>query len=176
MTALRMPPVPRPSASKALYLALVVTAVASALAAGCGGAPKSASEKSASETTGSSLAGGTASAATPAAATPALPESAAIPAPVGPATPSGEPGALVFARRCALCHGADGHGDGVASKGLNPKPRNFHDQAYMSTRTDAQLLDVIHKGKGVMPRWQGQLSEAEMKAVLAHIRSLGTKP
>ena len=63
-------------------------------------------------------------------------------------------------QRCALCHGADGRGDGVASKGLNPKPRNFHDQAYMSSRTDTQLLEVIHKGKGVMPRWEGQLSEA----------------
>ena len=72
--------------------------------------------------------------------------------------------------------GPDGRGDGVASKGLNPKPRNFHDVAYMQTRTDAQLLEVIHKGKGVMPRWEGQLSDAEMKLVLAHIRSLGSRP
>jgi mono/diheme cytochrome c family protein len=64
-------------------------------------------------------------------------------------------------------------GDGVASKGLNPKPRNFHDTAYMSTRTDAQLLEVIHNGKGAMPKWGGQLSEAEITAVLAHVRALG---
>jgi mono/diheme cytochrome c family protein len=85
-------------------------------------------------------------------------------------------GAQVFAKRCVLCHGVDGHGDGIAAKGLNPKPRNFHDQAYMKTRTDAQLLEVIHKGKGAMPRWEGQLSEAEIRAVLAHVRALGAKP
>ena len=82
----------------------------------------------------------------------------------------------MFAQRCALCHGPDGHGDGPGSKALNPKPRNFHDKAYMSTRTDAQLLETIHKGKGVMPKWGGVLSEAEITAVLAHIRDLGKKP
>ena len=96
-------------------------------------------------------------------------------APAAAATPA-ELGAKVFQTRCMLCHGKDGHGDGVASKGLNPKPRNFHDRDYMRTRTDAQLLEVIHKGKGAMPRWEGQLSEAEMTAVLAHIRRLGQTP
>ena len=42
------------------------------------------------------------------------------------------------------------------------------------SQTDAQLSEVIHKGKGVMPRWEGQLSEAEIQAVLKHVRSLGT--
>ena len=84
-------------------------------------------------------------------------------------------GAQVFVKRCVLCHGADGGGDGVASKQLNPKPRNFHDLAYMKTRTDAQLSQVIHQGKGAMPRWQGQLTEAEIAAVLAHIRALGNE-
>ena len=47
------------------------------------------------------------------------------------------------------------------------------DKAYMATRTDAQLLEVIHKGKGAMPKWEGQLSEAEIAAVLQHVRELG---
>jgi mono/diheme cytochrome c family protein len=82
----------------------------------------------------------------------------------------------VFAQKCALCHGPDGRGDGPGSAALNPKPRNFHDQAYMKTRTDAELLEVIRNGKGVMPKWGGLMSEAEMKAVLAHVRELGEKP
>ncbi len=93
---------------------------------------------------------------------------------------AGEPaevlGPKVFAARCALCHGSDGHGNGPGSAALNPKPRNFHDKAYMSTRTDAQLLEVIHNGKGAMPKWGGILSEAEINAVLKHVRSLGEKP
>ena len=106
------------------------------------------------------------------------PAPAATPAPTaaGPAPSGAEVGAKVFATRCALCHGPDGHGDGPGSAALNPKPRNFHDKAYMSTRTDAQLLEVIHQGKGAMPKWGGVLSEAEISAVLAHIRELGTKP
>ena len=63
-----------------------------------------------------------------------------------------------------------------APTGKLHEPRNFHDKAYMSTRTDAQLLEVIHSGKGAMPKWGGLLSEAEISAVLAHVRSLGTKP
>ena len=148
-------------------LACFALSVACALAAGCGGS-KHASENARTASAGAG--------SDPVTAVTAGADSGIVPQPPGaPGTPVGEPGAVLFAKRCALCHGADGHGDGVASKGLNPKPRNFHDETYMSTRTDAQLLEVIHKGKGVMPRWEGQLSEAEIRAVLAHIRKLGGK-
>ena len=153
-------------------LALVALALATAFAAGCGGGAKSGSDASSSSGTST----------TP--ATPAPAETTAAPAPApagasgsgGSAASAADLGAKVFATRCALCHGPDGHGDGPGSKGLKPQPRNFHDTAYMSSRTDAQLLETIHKGKGPMPRWQGILSEAEMTAVLAHIRTLGKKP
>jgi len=147
--------------------AIAALAIASALLAGCGGGAKSGSDSS----------GSAASNAPP----PAPVETTVTTPPVGSTPPSGDAlsgdlGTRVFAQRCALCHGPDGHGDGPGSKALNPKPRNFHDQAYMSTRTDAQLLEVIHKGKGVMPKWGGVLSEAEITAVLTHIRELGKKP
>ncbi len=159
------PPPLRPAFQvlRAALLLMAAIAAAAAFAAGCGGG-KAASESASAGTTSSGS-------ASPSAVIPAPADS--IPPPPGPAGAAGDLGALVFAKRCALCHGPDGHGDGVASKGLNPKPRNFHDVAYMSTRTDAQLLEVIHKGKGVMPRWEGQLSEAEIAAVLKHVRSLG---
>lgn len=75
-----------------------------------------------------------------------------------------------------LCHGADGHGDGTASKALKPPPRNFHDAAYMSTRTDAQLAEVIKNGKGAMPAWKAQLSDEQVNALVAHVRKLGQQP
>jgi mono/diheme cytochrome c family protein len=34
-------------------------------------------------------------------------------------------GAKVYATNCAVCHGAEGKGDGAAGAGLNPKPRNL---------------------------------------------------
>ena len=36
----------------------------------------------------------------------------------------------------------------------------------MKTRTDAQLLEVIHKGKGVMPAWGKVLTDAQIQAAL----------
>ena len=149
--------------------ALVALAAVLAVSAGCGSSGGSSSGSAANGTPEASAPAPAApTATTPAAASSGLPDSLGL-----PAGAAGDLGALVFAKRCVLCHGPDGHGDGVASKGLNPKPRNFHDQAYMSTRSDAQLSEVIHKGKGVMPRWEGQLSEAEIQAVLKHVRALG---
>ncbi len=147
-------------------IALIAIALALSLAAlaGCGGG-KAASSDAASP--------GTSATPAPAAAAPAT-DSAASPAAGMPA--SADPGERVFKTRCIICHGPSGHGDGVASKGLDPKPRNFHDKAYMSTKTDAQLLTTIHMGKGVMPAWKGQLSEDEMKAVLAYVRRFADQP
>lgn len=154
----------RSRALRALAPSLILASLVLALIASCGGGGTS----SPPSTTGGAPSGAPE-------AEPAAP-AAEAPAATAPAATPVDLGGKVFATRCALCHGADGHGDGVASKGLNPKPRNFHDRAYMSTRTDAQLLEVIHKGKGAMPRWEGQLSEAEITAVLGHIRGLGQKP
>jgi mono/diheme cytochrome c family protein len=139
-----------------------------AIVAGCGGSKSGGTSENSSA---SSTPGGQSPTPSP----PPAAESTASPATSAPAA-SADLGAKVFAQRCALCHGPDGHGDGVGSKGLKPQPRNFHDKAYMSTRTDAQLLATIHSGKGPMPRWQGVLSEAEMAAALKHIRELGKKP
>jgi mono/diheme cytochrome c family protein len=153
-------------AARAVLIALAALAALLALVAGCGGA------KTGSD--GSSASSNNAPPPAPVETTVTTPPPASTP-PSGDAL-SGDLGTRVFAQRCALCHGPDGHGDGPGSKALNPKPRNFHDTAYMSSRTDAQLLDTIHKGKGAMPRWGGVLSEAEITAVFAHIRELGKKP
>jgi mono/diheme cytochrome c family protein len=34
-------------------------------------------------------------------------------------------GQKLYAQNCAMCHGAEGKGDGSAGAGLNPKPRNL---------------------------------------------------
>jgi len=149
---------PARPALAAARLALIALSLVLAAVAGCGGS----GSKPAAD----------ANAVTPEPAVTPVPagvDSSAMPVAAAPA----DLGSLVFAKRCALCHGAEGRGDGIAAKGLNPKPRNFHDTAYMKTRTDAQLLEIIHQGKGAMPKWSGQLSEAEIDAVLAHVRELG---
>lgn len=141
----------RPRATAATFI--VVLALAGAVVSGCGSKSDS----------GSSATPDNTSATTPPPAAPLADSTAII-------------GQQVFTQRCVLCHGPSGHGDGVGSKGLKPAPRNFHDAAYMSTRTDEQLSEVIHTGKGVMPKWGGILTDAQIHAVIAHIRTFAGTP
>ena len=60
-------------------------------------------------------------------------------------------GEQVVSEKCVLCHGQSGKGDGPGGAALNPKPRDWTDHAYMGSRTDDQLYDVIFNGKGSMP-------------------------
>lgn len=141
-------------------LSLVAIALISVVLAGCGG---SKSEPAATSSTPATT-----------------PEPAAGAGEPNPATPAAETGeaaiAQLFKTRCALCHGADGHGDGPGAAALKPAPRNLHDKAYMSTRTDAQLSEVIHLGKGAMPKWGGILTDEQITGLVKHVRELGEKP
>ena len=159
------PPIRSLSPLRLAALGLISLTLVFVAIAGCGGAKTD--QASSNTNTGTEPA--------PPATTPA-PDTAKSASTAGAGESAEVLGPKVFATRCALCHGPDGHGNGPGSAALNPKPRNFHDKAYMSTRTDAQLLEVIHKGKGAMPKWGGVLSEAEINAALKHIRSLGEKP
>lgn len=146
-------------------LALISLALSLAVIAGCGGSGSN-TDNTATNNPPTT---------TPAPATPAPDTTPSAPA--ADANLSAEAlGAKVFATRCALCHGPDGHGNGPGAAALNPKPRNYHDKAYMDSRTDAQLLEVIRNGKGAMPKWGAILSEAEIQAVLKHVRGLSQKP
>jgi len=85
-------------------------------------------------------------------------------------------GAKIYAEKCSVCHGPNGKGDGPGGAALNPKPRDHTNGAYMNSRTDDELLAVIHNGKGAMPAWKGVLTEEQMHAVLKHVRSLAVPP
>lgn len=87
-------------------------------------------------------------------------------------------GQAKFQQLCATCHGATGKGDGAAAAGLNPRPRNFSDAAYMARRTDADLKKVILEGgpaaglSALMPPWKTSCSETDIANLIAYIRSL----
>ena len=82
-------------------------------------------------------------------------------------------GEAVVKERCVLCHGEGGKGDGPGGAALNPKPRNWTDHAYMGTRTDDELYDVIYNGKGSMPAWgkTGILNETQIRSAIMKVRS-----
>ena len=85
-------------------------------------------------------------------------------------------GKALFAQNCATCHGAEGLGDGAAGKGLNPKPRNFTEQAGWKngTRLEAiyKTLDEGIKGSSMVS--YNYLSKKDRMALVHVVQSLGT--
>lgn len=67
-------------------------------------------------------------------------------------------GAQVYAANCAVCHGAQGQG------GSGPR------LAGSARAADERLLrNVVRYGNGMMPGFEGRLSEAEIEAVVAFV-------
>ena len=79
---------------------------------------------------------------------------------------------LVFAKKCATCHGPDGSGGTPMGKQL--KLRDLR-SAEVQKQTDAQLMALIGKGKGKMPGFDKDLAADGVKQVVAYIRQLAKK-
>jgi mono/diheme cytochrome c family protein len=80
-----------------------------------------------------------------------------------------------------VCHGPDGRGNGPAAPSLIPRPRDFTlgQFKYKSTApgqppSDADLIDVVANGlpASAMPYWKGTLSDADIRDVIAYVKSL----
>ena len=72
---------------------------------------------------------------------------------------------------CAVCHGADGRGDGyVTTRGFP------HPPSYLSPRLRAapvsHFFDVITNGYGIMHSYGDRVPPADRWAIAAHIRAL----
>lgn len=82
-------------------------------------------------------------------------------------------GATIYARNCAMCHGASGQGVANAFPPLM-KSAYVADQKKAAHAVLYGLQGaIVVAGKpynGVMPAWKGTLSNAEIAAVLTHIR------
>ncbi|MGH9840394.1 MAG: c-type cytochrome [Blastocatellia bacterium] len=77
-----------------------------------------------------------------------------------------------YAKNCAVCHGEDGKGGGEGQAMIVP---NFTDVAWQRRNPDEKLMTTISKGKGTMPAFKGKMDEAQIKAMIAHIRSFPEK-
>ena len=88
-----------------------------------------------------------------------------------------EMGQPLYTRYCARCHGADGSGGPMVTM-LPVQPRNLADRAYMQTRTEDQLFQVIKEGGSplglspTMPGFGQQLSDAQVWDTVAFVRTL----
>ena len=77
-------------------------------------------------------------------------------------------GKKVFADNCAVCHGADAKGN----KELGSA--NLTDKIWLYGSDKATIVDGVMKGHGgVMPTWQGRLSEPIIKALTVYVYTFG---
>jgi mono/diheme cytochrome c family protein len=79
-------------------------------------------------------------------------------------------GADTYKAQCAKCHGADGLAATPMAKAM--KVLSFKDPA-MVKASDAQFIASTTDGKGkMMPAYKGKLTDAQIKDVIAYIRTL----
>jgi cytochrome c6 len=78
--------------------------------------------------------------------------------------------ATIFKAKCAGCHGPDGKGDTAAGKAVGAHDFASPDVQKMS---DADLAGIISMGKNKMPAYAKTLKDADIKGLVAYVRSLG---
>lgn len=72
--------------------------------------------------------------------------------------------AATYKSKCAMCHGPEGKGGKMGT-------RDFASPE-VKAQTDAQLTDIIAKGKGKMPAYAAKLKDTEIKDLVAYVRTL----
>ncbi len=88
--------------------------------------------------------------------------------------------ANLIATRCTPCHGPNGRGDGPASAGLNPKPRNWTDKAWQKVTPDEEIEKAIlyggsavGKSPAMPPNPDLQSKPEVVKALRMRVRQFG---
>ena len=84
-----------------------------------------------------------------------------------------ERGRVLFAQKCALCHGDRADGNGARSKGLSAKPANFRSPDWRAGATPSYVFQVLSEGKRgtSMPAWP-TLSDDQKWDVIAYVLSV----
>jgi mono/diheme cytochrome c family protein len=82
----------------------------------------------------------------------------------------GEPaGGKLYRDYCALCHGEQGDGRGIAAPSMGRKLNDFRSTAFWSDRSDKKIIQVILKGQGRMPAQS--VSPDEAKAIVEYMKT-----
>lgn len=82
-------------------------------------------------------------------------------------------GQTLFVAQCVSCHGDKGHGDGVASASLNPKPRNFAvADGWKNGRKVSNIFMTLTKGLNAMPSF-GSLPSDDRWSLAHYVVSIG---
>jgi len=77
-------------------------------------------------------------------------------------------GKTLYDTKCAQCHGKDG-----IAKPPGSGSKNFNDPAFQSAWSVESIAKITSEGKGKMPGYRSKLSPEQIKAVAAHVKTLG---
>lgn len=80
----------------------------------------------------------------------------------------------LFQENCVMCHGANGRAHTFHGRLVGAQ--NFTDAEWQSETTDAQIIHAIKTGPSVMPAFGKKLSESEIDALAAYVRSFKQGP
>jgi cytochrome c6 len=86
--------------------------------------------------------------------------------------PPASAGESTFKAKCAMCHGADGGGDTTMGKKMKVRDLGSAD---VQKQTDAELAEIIAKGKPPMSGYEKSLDKAKIAEVVSYLRELGKK-
>src|SRR5437764_1296203 len=80
--------------------------------------------------------------------------------------------AALFKSKCVMCHGEDGSGNTPSGKALKAKDLRSEET---QKKSDAEITDVITKGRNKMPAFGQKLKPNQIQQLVAYIRHLGKK-
>ena len=76
--------------------------------------------------------------------------------------------AALYKSKCQVCHGADGKGTAAGQKmGV----RSFASPE-VTKMSEEELVAVTKNGKGKMPKYEGKLTDDQIKELVKYIRTL----
>jgi len=76
--------------------------------------------------------------------------------------------AALYKSKCQVCHGADGKGTAAGAKmGV----KDFQSPE-VQKQSDADLIKVTKDGKGKMPKYDGKLTDDQIKDLIKFIRKI----
>lgn len=79
-----------------------------------------------------------------------------------------ERGKTIFADNCAACHGEDGKGNREMGA------PNLTDRLWLYGGTRPDIMETVRNSRnGVMPTWEGRLSDETIKQLAVYVHSLG---
>jgi mono/diheme cytochrome c family protein len=75
----------------------------------------------------------------------------------------------IYQTKCGVCHGADGRGKTPAGQKLGV--RDFHSPE-VARESDPEMFEITKHGKNKMPKYDGKLTDDQIKGLIKYIRSL----